>query len=84
METLSKNCEEFGCLEKGNALCELARKTGSLFRKQSAAEKRRLPGFVLLNCSAAGRKTAVLDQAVSTGTLNDKHNTDDRERPSEH
>lgn len=36
-------------LEEGIALLELAQKAGGLFRKQPAAEKRRLLGFVLSN-----------------------------------
>ena len=36
-------------LEEGIALLELAQKAGELFRKQPAAEKRRLLGFVLSN-----------------------------------
>lgn len=37
--------------EEGVRLLELAQKAGMLFRKQSAAEKRRLLGFVLSNCT---------------------------------
>jgi site-specific DNA recombinase len=46
-------------LDEGIRLLELAQKAGSLFRKQSAAEKRRLVGFVLSNCTwKHGRLTA--------------------------
>ena len=38
-------------LDEGIRLLELAQKAGALFRKQSSAEKRRLLGFVLSNCT---------------------------------
>ena len=38
-------------LDEGIRLLELAQKAGSLFRQQSSAEKRRLLGFVLSNCT---------------------------------
>jgi hypothetical protein len=38
-------------LDEGIRLLELAQKAGILFRQQSPAEKRRLLGFVLSNCS---------------------------------
>ncbi|MGB5775147.1 MAG: recombinase family protein [Sedimenticolaceae bacterium] len=38
-------------LDEGIRLLELAQKAGALFRKQSPAEKRRLLGFVLSNCT---------------------------------
>ena len=38
-------------LDEGIRLLELAQKAGRLFRKQSPAEKRRLLGFVLSNCT---------------------------------
>jgi len=38
-------------LDESIRLLELAQKAGSLFRKQSPAEKRRLLGFVLSNCT---------------------------------
>ncbi len=38
-------------LDEGIQLLELAQKTGQLFRKQPSAEKRRLLGFVLSNCT---------------------------------
>ena len=42
---------------------ELAQKAGTLFRQQSSAEKRRLLGFVLSNCTwKDGRLTAAYRQ----------------------
>ncbi len=38
-------------LDEGIRLLELAQKAGRLFRQQSSAEKRRLLGFVLSNCT---------------------------------
>jgi hypothetical protein len=38
-------------LDEGIRLLELAQKAGALFRKQAPAEKRRLLGFVLSNCT---------------------------------
>lgn len=38
-------------LDEGIPLLERAQKAGALFRKQSPAEKRRLLGFVLSNCT---------------------------------
>ena len=37
--------------DEGILLLELAQKAGKLFREQPAAEKRRLLGFVLSNCT---------------------------------
>lgn len=49
--------------DEGIRLLELAQKAGKLFRKQSAAEKRRLLGFVLSNCVwKEGRLTAAYRQ----------------------
>jgi len=46
-------------LDEGIRLLELAQKAGSLFRQQSPAEKHRLLGFVLSNCTwKGGRLTA--------------------------
>ena len=50
-------------LDEYTRLLELAQKTGALFRKQSPAEKRRLLGFVLSNCTwKDGRLTAAYRQ----------------------
>jgi site-specific DNA recombinase len=46
-------------LDEGIHLLELAQKAGRMFRQQSSAEKRRLLGFVLSNCTwKDGRLTA--------------------------
>ncbi len=50
-------------LNEGIRLLELAQKAGRLFRQQSAAEKRRLLGFVLSNCTwKDGQLTAAYRQ----------------------
>jgi hypothetical protein len=50
-------------LEEGIQLLELAQKAGTLFRKQSPEEKRRLFGFVLSNCTRKdGQLTAAYRQ----------------------
>ena len=45
-------------IEEGVRLLELAQKAGTMFRKQSSAEKHRLLGFVLSNCSWKDGKLA--------------------------
>ena len=50
-------------LDEGIRLLELAQKAGTLFRRQSSAEKRRLLGFVLSNCTwKDGQLTAAYRQ----------------------
>ena len=50
-------------LDEGIRLLELAQKAGELFRQQSSAEKRRLLGFVLSNCTwKDGQLTAAYRQ----------------------
>ncbi len=52
-------------LDEGIRLLELAQKAGTLFRKQSSAEKRRLLGFVLSNCTwKNGQLTAAYRQPI--------------------
>ena len=49
--------------DEGIRLLELAQKAGRLFRRQSSAEKRRLLGFVLSNCTwKDGQLTAAYPQ----------------------